>query len=82
MYITSDIFIKYYEYLNFSGTQDICKNNSLCSITTDKDTCDGCIFYNKNSPNIEDTCMTEFKENPDLQKSIDDFKIKHPELLI
>lgn len=82
MYITSDIFLKYYKYLDLNDKQDIFQAG-LCNAATTNNTglCSDCAFSDKGYE-ITGYCMTGYNRNLDLRTSIKDFKKIHPELFI
>lgn len=82
MFITADLFIQVGTW-NFSHPTDISAvgptSNHACATFNPTKTCKDCPFL---IDAASERCATTFEDNPDLQASIDAFKLSHPEYFV
>lgn len=86
MFITADIFLKVGGHnWDFNNPTDISTSditgNKACTTLNREQTCSYCplVIYRTDNAYF---CATSFDENPDLQASIDAFKLSHPEYFL
>lgn len=85
MFITADIFLKVGGH-NWAFTDDDISTcgpdgNYACNTFGPDGTCNNCPLQ-IDLPDGDQYCATIFDQNPDLQASIDAFKLSHPEFFI
>ena len=83
MFIPADVFMKVGVW-DFNHPADIsafnCVSNHACATFGSDGSCNACPLLI--SDDTGSFCATVFNENPDLQASIDAFKLSHPEYFL
>ncbi len=82
MHIPPEVFLENPTVFDFGDKDDI-GNLQVCHVYSSvRNDCEGCKFFIGHSTTTDIICATEYKSNPELKESVDNFLDQYPEYAI